>query len=156
MSVSFKRREKNMLTIAQMPQPSSLKDLREKWDNSQIILPKKKPRKNKRKKRRKPANAAEKPSKCKFEETRLGILLRYACRTEYDLLVAMSKESKIAITPNLVEQISYSSCNPMFKTQTFRVALLSFRVKGFVKYEKNLVEEEIRLLTAKLKERGLE
>ena len=155
MSVSFKRRKSKMLRIALIPQASSLKSLQKKWDCSQIILPKKKKRKHKRRRKKKP-NVVGKTRKCKFDETQIGILMKYSCRVEYDLLLSMVKETKLRITPELIEQLSFSSTNPMFKTRMFRIALLNFKVKGFVKYEKNLVEEELGLIIERLKERGLE
>lgn len=82
--------------------------------------------------------------------------MKFLCRVEYELLISMAKETKLGITPELIEQLSYSSTNPMFKTRIFRIALLDFKVKGFVKYKKNLAEEELKLIIAKLKERGLE
>lgn len=72
------------------------------------------------------------------------------------MLTAMSSELNVQISPELIEKVSYSSPNPIFKSRGFRVALLDFRVNGYVKFSGNVVDEEIRLIVSKLKERGLE
>lgn len=109
----------------------------------------------KKKKRRKKVNIVEQQKTCNFENTRLGFELKALCREEYLLLDNMTKETKLQITPGLIEQISYSSSNPYFKTRAFRIALLDFKVHGYRLTNFKKTDEEIRLITIKLKERGL-
>lgn len=160
MSVSFKkkRRTRKMLSITTLPPASSLKSLREKWKDSDIIVPKTKPKpkKKRRKKKTKQRGEENQREKCNFSDTRIGMLLRYCCRAEYNVLTEMSSELNVQISPELIEKVSYSSPNPIFKSRGFRVALLDFRVNGYVKFSGNVVDEEIRLIVSKLKERGLE
>lgn len=81
--------------------------------------------------------------------------MRYLARTEYDLLVSTQKEAGISLTAELIEQVSYSSKNPLFRSREFRVALLDFKVNGFKKFELNKTSEELRLIKLHLQERGL-
>lgn len=76
---------------------------------------------------------------------------------EYNLIHNISKESRLKINAEIIERVSYSSNNPFFKSRMFRVALLNFRVNGWVKREEksSLYEEEMAAIKAKLKEKGL-
>lgn len=143
-----------MLTIP-MPQAYSQKQLKElKIAKNQIIQPKKVAKKRKRRKRKK-TTQKEPVKKCKFELTRIGLLMKYLARTEYDLLMEMSKSTGATLTPLLIEQVTYASDNPLFKSKTFRVALLDFRVNGLKPYKLDSTSEELRLIKLKLQERGL-
>lgn len=160
MSVSFKRkrRARTMLEIATLPPASSLKSLLGKWKDSDIIIPKTKPKPKKRRRKRKtkPREAENQKGRYNFSDTRIGILLKYCCRAEYNVLTAMPSELNTQISPELIEKVSYSSANPIFKSRGFRIALLDFRVNGYAKFTGNVIDEEIRLIVSKLKERGLE
>lgn len=160
MNVSFKkkRRTRKMLSIATLPPASSLKSLRERWKDSDIIVPKTKPKSKKRRRKRqsKPRKEESQGERCNFSETRIGMLLRYCCRPEYNVLTSMSSELNVQISSELIEKVSYQSSNPIFKSRGFRIALLDFRVNGYTKFAGNVVDEEIRLIVSKLKERGLE
>lgn len=159
MSASFKRkrRARTMLEIATLPEASSLRNLRKRWEDSEIILPRKKPKKRRKRRRKQtPKEAESQKERCDFSETRMGMLLRYCCRTEYNVLTAMSSELKVQVSPELIEKVSYSSHNPIFKSREFRVALLDFKVNGYVKFAGNVADEEIKMIVSKLKERGLE
>lgn len=143
-----------MLTIP-MPQAYSQKQLKElKIAKNQIIQPKRVVKRRKRRKRRK-TTQKEPVKKCKFELTRIGLLMKHLARTEYDLLMEMSKSTGATLTPLLIEQVTYTSDNPLFKSKTFRVALLDFRVNGLKPYKLDSTSEELRLIKLKLQERGL-
>lgn len=160
MSVSFKRkrRARTMLEIAALPPASSLKSLLEKWKDSDIIIPKvkPKPKKRRRKRKTKQREAESQREKCNFADTRIGILLKYCCRAEFNVLTAMASELNVQISPELIEKVSHSSTSPIFKSRGFRIALLDFKVNGYTKFIGNVVDEEIKLIVSKLKERGLE
>lgn len=81
--------------------------------------------------------------------------MKHLARTEYDLLMSMSKSEGISLTSSLIEQITYTSDNPLFKTRMFRVALLDFRVNGMKPYKLDSTSEELKLIKLKLQERGL-
>lgn len=65
-------------------------------------------------------------------------LIRDRCRTEYDILMGVHRESHIKITPEFLEQFTYTCSNPFFKTREFHDALLLFKKYGY----KRLYEDE--------------
>ena len=108
--------------------------------------------KRKRRKKKKPVLK----SKCWFENTEIGFLLKKYCIVEYNLIHNISKENHLKINAEIIERVSYASANPFFKSRTFRLALLNFRVNGWVKRAKNsLYDDELSAIKVKLKEMGL-
>lgn len=64
-----------------------------------------------------------------FDETKVGHYLKYEAPIEYDLLFS---SYRVGDKPpvNLIEAISYSSRNPLFKKNKFREALIEYRKHG--------------------------
>lgn len=72
--------------------------------------------------------SGRKTIKRKFEETRLGHLLKLEAPTEYGLILELGGTS--APSADLIEQLSYSSINPLFKKAKFRRCLIEYRKTG--------------------------
>lgn len=142
------------MLVIQMPQAHSQEELRKrKVKKSQQLKPI--PRqtvKRKRRKKRKPIPI----NRCRFESTEIGFLLKRYCIVEYNLIYSIAKENHIKINADIIERVSYASDNPFFKSNAYRLALLSFRVNGWVKRKVSSVyDDEMKIIVAKLKERGL-
>ena len=86
------------------------------------------PRPRKRK-RKPPRNPNEGKIKYKFEETKVGYYLKYEAPLEYELIMKAYGSGK-APSAVLIEQIGYSSLNPLFKKPKFRKALIEYRKHG--------------------------
>lgn len=85
-----------------------------------------KPKKRKRKKpKSKPKNPPKVSRTRRFEETPLGYGLQYHCPVEFSLLV--DQKSYAGPNPDLIEEVSYISQNPWFRTVEFRLALSEYR-----------------------------
>nr|DAP24436.1 MAG TPA: hypothetical protein [Caudoviricetes sp.] len=69
--------------------------------------------------------------KRKFEETRVGHFLKYEAPVEYLLIMNAMKFMRNQSPPaELIESVSYGSCNPLFKKCKFRNALIEYRKHG--------------------------
>ena len=78
-------------------------------------------------KKHKPKKRGRKRIKRRFESTTLGNSIRLHAPLEYDMIVAVSDSEPDA---DIIEQISYSSINPYFKTTIFRKLLIKYRQNG--------------------------
>ena len=96
-----------MLKI-ELPEPRLTEELT--WRNKPILRRPRKPRPKRRK--RKPAGRIR---LSKFGDTPVGRIIRAECPHEWDLLASLS----VKITPEMIERISYSSGNPVFRTERF-------------------------------------
>lgn len=76
----------------------------------------------------KPRAKRRKPSKKRFEETRVGYLMRYHAPIEFALLVDSC--GKKAPSADIIEEIGYVSNNDFFRTICFRRALMDYRKNG--------------------------
>ena len=103
-----------MLKI-ELPEPRLTEELT--WRNKPILRRPRKPRPKRRK--RKPAGRIR---LSKFGDTPVGRIIRAECPHEWDLLASLS----VKITPEMIERISYSSGNPGFRTERFRLALQDY------------------------------
>ena len=68
-----------------------------------------------------------KKKKRRYEETKLGNLLRYAAPLEYHLITQAFPNAPSA---NLIEHLGYMSLNPVFRSEGFRRAFVEYRLHG--------------------------
>ena len=110
----------------------------------------------KRKKRRKKAKRRDR-SRCKFEQTPVGYLIKHACPLEWSMIEKLQENGIRRITPNFLESLCYTSESLVFKTETYRKALIDYRKHGLSTRDKKEfdVEDELRFIKSKLGE-GLE
>ena len=73
-------------------------------------------------------NSKQKKDIEKFEKTRLGWLLKYDAPIEYRVIMDATKSG--LPTAEMVELVSYTSLNPIFRTAQFRYALIDYRLYG--------------------------
>lgn len=83
----------------------------------------------KSKKWKHPKSRGRKRKKRTFDETRIGFFLKHEAPLEYDLIYNQMC-GKGAPTADLIEQVGYSSFNPLFKKPKFRRALIEYRQYG--------------------------
>lgn len=82
------------------------------------------------KKRAKPKpKRGRKRIKRDFDQTRVGFFLKHEAPTEYKLIVESLCNNK-SPSADVIEQIGYSSMNPLFKKPKFRRALIHYRKYG--------------------------
>jgi hypothetical protein len=70
-----------------------------------------------------------KRKKREFEETRLGYFLLHEAPVEYTLITETICRRGTP-SADLIEQVGYSSTNPLFKKPKFRRALIEYRKYG--------------------------
>ena len=70
-----------------------------------------------------------KRKKRKFDQTRVGHLLKYEAPDEYALILSVYS-LQAAPSADLIEAIGYSSSNALFKKPKFRRALIEYRRFG--------------------------
>lgn len=99
--------------------------------------PYKKPTKKRKPKKRGPKPKPKRPPKKRgpkrkprrFEEVPLGHTLRLLAPLEFDLILQVIGPNGIP-DADLIESISYSSTNPFFRTERFRLLLIKYRKEG--------------------------
>ena len=67
--------------------------------------------------------------KREFDQTKVGFFLKHEAPIEYELLCNKLCSNR-APSADLIEQIGYSSLNPLFKKAKFRRALIEYRKYG--------------------------
>ena len=65
----------------------------------------------------------------RFEDTRVGHLLKYEAPLEYGLITSVYAKGGVP-SHNLIEHVGYASSNPLFKKPKFRKALIEYRKYG--------------------------
>lgn len=70
-----------------------------------------------------------KPGRKRFEEIRIGYLMRYHAPIEFALIVD-SCGAKEAPSADIIEKLTYLSDNKFFRTMQFRRALMDYRKNG--------------------------
>ena len=81
------------------------------------------------KKQKRQKSPGRKRKKRTFDETRIGFFLKHEAPLEYDLIYNQIC-GRGAPTADLIEQVGYSSLNPLFKKPKFRRALIEYRKYG--------------------------
>jgi hypothetical protein len=67
----------------------------------------------------------------KFDETRIGFLLKHETPIEYRMLMDVAEFMKLrAPSANLIEAFAYSSSDPLFRKEKFWRALIEYRKCG--------------------------
>lgn len=89
----------------------------------------------------------------KFEETRLGHLLKLEAPTEFDLIVTLGGSS--APSADLIEQLSYASLNPLFRKAKFRKGLIEYRKTGLYCGKPRQITPQIESYYIKLRKNQL-
>lgn len=74
--------------------------------------------------------AANKPKKqtLPFDMTRLGYMLKTKANLEYNLIMSITKSGYMPLA-DVIETLSYSSINPVFRSVAFRKALIAYRTQ---------------------------
>lgn len=75
------------------------------------------------------ARKGRKPRRKRFEDIRLGYLMRYRAPIEFALIVD-SCGTKDAPSADIIEKLAYISENKFFRTIQFRRALIDYRKNG--------------------------
>lgn len=75
------------------------------------------------------ARKGRKPRRKRFEDIRLGYLMRYRAPIEFALIVD-SCGAKDAPSADIIEKLAYISDNKFFRTIQFRRALIDYRKNG--------------------------
>lgn len=101
----------------------------EEWNvNLPVVETPKNPSiRKKAKKVRRQKKRGRKKIKRRFEQTTLGNSIRLNAPLEYDMIVSVSDSEPEA---DLIEQISYSSINPYFRSAIFRKLFIKYRQNG--------------------------
>lgn len=95
-----------------------------------------------------------KRKKRKFDETRIGHLLKHEAPDEYSLVLSVYSPFA-APSADLIEAISYSSSNPLFKKPKFRKALIDYRRFGLYCGEPREDGEAVEKYYSKLRKNTL-
>lgn len=77
----------------------------------------------------KPNQRGRKRKRRRFDDTRVGHLLKYEAPLEYSLIVGAYAKGGVP-SANLIEQVGYISTNPLFRKPKFRKALIEYRKYG--------------------------
>lgn len=91
-----------------------------------------------------------KPIKRKFDETRLGYLLKMEAPTEYNLIIELNRTAPDA---DLIEYVSYSSTNTFFRKAKFRKALIEYRKTGLYCGKPHIITPEKEKYYLKLRKK---
>lgn len=72
--------------------------------------------------------------KKRFEETRLGLMLKNEAQLEFRLIEkAYGQARAFEPSADLIEAVSYASLNPLFRKCKFRAALIEYRKYGLMR-----------------------
>ena len=127
--------------VVQMCQNADLKRLREKRQLLEAEREARKHRPGRPRKVRQRKTFRDRRKKHEFYETRVGYFLALEAPLEYKLIVEASGNCEPH--PDLIEQIGYSSLNPLFKKPKFRRALIEYRQLGCYAYRANHITPKI-------------
>lgn len=135
------------MLLMEIPEQKSLIRLHKEDPGQRLIT--KAPRQKRRRGRPRSNGIPKRP--CRFELTPVGYLLCHRCETEW-LMLTHAVEDGAKLCYRLILSISYSSDNPVFRTEEWRRALIDFRRYGLrtPNAVKEDLDREIRYLAEKL------